>query len=45
MESWVEDDAGELFQVMVEGVGVKQFKDQSRQEGEGSVKWEAKDIR
>ena len=26
-ESWVEDVAGELFQVTVEGVGVKQFKD------------------
>ena len=45
VESWVEDVAGKLFQVAVEGVGVKQFKDRSRQEKEGGAKWEAKDIR
>ena len=45
VESWVEDVAGKLFQVVVEGVGVKQFKDRSRQEKEGGAKWEAKDIR
>ena len=44
-ESWVEDVAGELFQVTVEGVGVKQFEDWSRQERESGVKWEAKDVR
>ena len=44
-ESWVEDVTGELFQITVEGVGVKQFKDWSRQEEEGGVKWEAKNIR
>ena len=32
VESWIEDDAGELLQVVVEGVGVKKFKDWSRQE-------------
>ena len=39
------DDAGELLQVVVEGVGMKQLEDWSRQEGDGSVKWEAKDVR
>ena len=33
------------LQVVVEGVGVQQFEDRSRQKGEGSVKWEAKDVR
>ena len=45
VKSWVEDVAGELLQVAVEGVGVKQLEDWSRQEGEGGVKWEAKDVR
>ena len=45
MECWIEDIDQELLQVAVEGVGVQQFKDRSRQEGEGSVKWEAKDVR
>ena len=44
-ECGIEDVDRELLQVMVEGVGVQQFEDRSRQEGEGSVKWEAKDIR
>ena len=30
MEGWVENVARELLQVVVEGVGVKQLKDQSR---------------
>ena len=45
VEGGVEDVTRELLQVTVEGVGVKQLKDWSRQEGEGSVKWEAKDVR
>ena len=45
MEGRVEDVTRELLQVMVEGVGVKQLKDWSRQEGEDSAKWEAKDVR
>ena len=45
MEGWVEDITRELLQVMIEGVGVKQLGDQSRQEGEGSAKWEAKNVR
>ena len=45
VESWVEDIAGKLFQVAVERVDVKKFKDQSRQEKEGGMKWEAKDVR
>ena len=45
MESWVKDVTWELLQVAVEGVGVKQFEDRSRQEEEGGVKWEAKGIR
>ena len=44
-EHGIEDVNWELLQVTVEGVGVQQFKDRSRQEGEGSVKWEAKDVR
>ena len=45
VEGWVEDVVGELLQVAVEGVDVKQFEDWSRQEEEGGVKWETKDIR
>ena len=45
VECGVEDVNQELLQVTVEGVGVQQFEDWSRQEGEGSVKWEAKDVR
>ena len=44
-ERGIEDVDQELLQVMVEGVSVQQFKDRSRQEGEGSAKWEAKDVR
>ena len=44
-ECGIEDVNQELLQVMVEGAGVQQFKDWSRQEGEGSAKWEAKDVR
>ena len=44
-ERGIEDVDQELLQVAVEGVGVQQFEDRSRQEGEGSVKWEAKDVR
>ena len=44
-ECGIEDVDWELLQVMVEGVGVQQFEDRSRQEGEGSAKWEAKDVR
>ena len=45
VEGWVEDVVGELLQVAVEEVGVKQFEDWSRQEEEGGVKWKTKDIR
>ena len=45
MECRIEDVDRKLLQVMVEGVGVQQFEDRSRQEGEGSAKWEAKDVR
>ena len=45
MEHWIEDFDWELLQIVVEGVGVQQFEDRSKQEGEGSVKWEAKDVR
>ena len=44
-EGWVQDFAWELLQVVVEGIGMEQFKDRSRQEGEGSVKWESKYVR
>ena len=44
MEGKVEDVTWELLQVVVEGVGVKQFEDQSRQEGEGGAKGQAKQI-
>ena len=44
-ECRIEDVDQELLQVAVEGVGVQQFEDRSRQEGDGSAKWEAKDIR
>ena len=36
--SGIEDANLELLQVVVEGVGVQQFEDRSRQEGEGSAK-------
>ena len=45
VECGIEDVNWELLQVVIEGVGVQQFEDRSRQEGEGSVKWEAKDVR
>ena len=41
-EGRVEDICGELFQVAVEGVGDKEVKDWSRQQGEGGVKGQAK---
>ena len=44
-EGWIEDVDKELLQVAVEGVGVQQLKDWSWQEGEGGVKWKAKDVR
>ena len=44
-EGWVKDFTWELLQVAVEGMGVEQFKDRSRQEGEGGAKWESKYIR
>ena len=37
-----QDLAGELLQVVVEGVGVEQFKNRSDEEGEGGLKREAK---
>ena len=45
VEGGVEDVTRELLQVTIEGVDVKQLEDWSRQEGEGSAKWEAKDVR
>ena len=45
MECRIEDVDWELLQVTVEGVGMQQLEDWSRQEEEGSVKWEAKDVR
>ena len=45
LEGWVKDLAWELLQVVVEGMGVEQFEDGSRQEGEGGVKWESKNVR
>ena len=44
-KGWVKDFARELLQEAVEGMGVEEFKDWSRQEGEGGAKWEAKCIR
>ena len=44
-EGWVEDVHGELFQVAVEGVGDKEVKDGSRQQGEGGAKGQAKQSR
>ena len=38
----MEDAHGELFQVVVEGVGEEEVKDWSRQQGEGGVKGQAK---
>ena len=38
----VEDVHGELLQVAVEGVGDKEVKDGSRQQGEGGAKGQAK---
>ena len=38
VEGWIENVTWELLQVAVEGVGVKQFKDGSWEEGEGGVK-------
>ena len=44
-EGWEKDFAWELLQVAVEGMGVEQFKDRSRQEGEGGAKQESKYVR
>ena len=44
-EHWVKDLTRELLQVVVEGVGVEEFKDQSHEEGEGRAKWKAKVVR
>ena len=44
-EGGVKDFAWEFLQVAVEGIGMEQFKDRSRQEGEGSAKRESKYIR
>ena len=44
MEGWIEHNAWELLQISVEGVGVEQFKNRSWEEGEGSVKGQAKCI-
>ena len=44
-EGGVKDFAWELLQVAVEGIGMEQFKDGSRQEGEGSAKRESKYVR
>ena len=41
-EGRMEDAYGELFQVVVEGVGEEEVKDWSRQQGEGGVKGQAK---
>ena len=38
----VEDVCGELFQVVVEGVGEEEVKNWSGQQGEGGVKGQAK---
>ena len=42
LEGWVKDFAWELLQVVVEGMGVEQFEDRSRQVGEGSAKRKSK---
>ena len=44
MEGWIEHNAWELLQISVEGVGVEQFKNRSWEEGEDSVKGQAKCI-
>ena len=44
-EGGVEDVHGELFQVVVEGVGEEEIKDWSRQQGEGGAKGQAKQSR
>ena len=44
-ECGVEDLAGELFQVTLEGMGVEELEDGSHQEGEGGAKREAKAAR
>ena len=44
-ERWVKNLTRELLQVVVEGVGVEEFKDWSHEEGEGRAKWEAKVVR
>ena len=44
-EGRIKDFAWELLQVAVEGIGVEQFEDRSRQEGKGSVKRESKYVR
>ena len=41
----VEDVCGKLFQVVMEGVGEKEVKDWSRQQGESGVKGQAKQSR
>ena len=41
-EGRMEDVHGELFQVVVEGVGEEEVKDWSRQQGEGGAKGQAK---
>ena len=45
LEGWVKDFTWELLQVAVEGMGVEQFEDRSRQEGEGGAKRESKNVR
>ena len=45
LERWVKDFTRELLQVAVKGMGVEQFKDWSHEEGEGSMKREAKVVR
>ena len=45
LEGWVKDLTWELLQVVVEGMGVEQFKNRSRQEGEGGAKQESKNVR
>ena len=41
-ESRIESSDGELLQIAVEGVGDEEVKDQSRQQGEGGAKGQAK---